>query len=348
MTASIHDRKGLVALARRLKLDPYPLGRFKTRFLKQGRPAAEALGELPAPMREPFSAGVDFHPLALNAALDSKIDGATKLLFQTRTGNPLETVILRIATGRTTLCVSSQSGCAAACAFCATGTMGLKQNLSSAEILDQVVQAQQRLAPEGRQIRNLVFMGMGEPFHNEANLLAALDELSARDAFGFDPGRLLVSSVGVPDAMVRLARSRPKVRQALSLHSARQELRRQIMPLAERHSLADLRAALDEVVALQGKVAMIEYLLLAGVNDQPEDLAALTDYLAGLQVHINLIPYNATGGSLAGTVKADRERFAKALREAGFKVTLRYSLGSDIAAACGQLAKQKQASTDKR
>ncbi len=343
MTASIHDRKSLAAVMRRLKLDPYPLRRFKTRFLKQGRPASEALAELPEPLREPFGAGVDFHPLTLHAALDSKIDGATKLLFHTRTGNPLESVILRIATGRTTLCVSSQSGCAAACAFCATGTMGLKQNLSAAEILDQVVQARQRLAPENRPIRNLVFMGMGEPFHNEANLLAALDELSAPDGFGFDPGRLLVSTVGVPDAMVRLARSRPKVRQALSLHSARPEIRRRIMPMAERHSLADLRAALDEVTGLQGQEAMIEYLLLAGVNDQPEDLVALRDYLAGLKVHLNLIPYNATGGDLVGTEKAARERFAAGLRAAGFKVTLRYSLGSDIAAACGQLAKQKQA-----
>lgn len=342
MTASIHDRKSLAAVTRRLKLDPHPLRRFKTRFLKQGRPAFEALAELPEPLREPFAAGVEFHPLTLNTALDSGVDGATKLLFNTRNGNPLEAVILRIATGRTTLCVSSQSGCAAACAFCATGTMGLKQNLSTAEILDQVVQARQRLAPENRTIRNLVFMGMGEPFHNESNVMAALDELSAPGGFGFDPGRLLVSTVGVPEAMVRLARSRPKVRLALSLHSARPEVRRRIMPLAERHSLADLRAALEEVVGLQGKEAMIEYLLLAGVNDQPEDLAALTDYLAGLKVHINLIPYNATGGSLAGTDKADRERFAKALREAGFKVTLRYSLGSDIAAACGQLAKQKQ------
>ena len=155
----------------------------------------------------------------------------------------IESVILRIATGRTTLCVSSQVGCAAACDFCATGKMGIARNLSPAEILDQVVQARQIAAAEGRTIRNLVFMGMGEPFHNEENLYATLAALAAPELFHHPPSRILISTVGLPDAMIRAARRFPEVHFALSLHSARQDVRERLIPLAARYSLGEFAIA---------------------------------------------------------------------------------------------------------
>jgi 23S rRNA (adenine2503-C2)-methyltransferase len=273
------------------------------------------------------------------------LDGATKLLFRTSAGLVLESVVLRIATGRTTLCVSSQVGCAAACDFCATGKMGIARDLSSAEILDQVVQARQLATTEGRSIRNIVFMGMGEPFHNEENLYAAIDALVAPELFHHPPSRLLVSTVGLPDAMIRCARRFPAIHLALSLHSADQATRETIVPLAARYPQVELRRALVELNRIQPTHTdvMIEYLLLAGVNDSPAAARQLVDWLGNLRVHVNLIPYNPIDDAphLAGSDRPTREAFGAILKSAGLKTTIRYSLGADIAAACGQLVRRE-------
>jgi 23S rRNA (adenine2503-C2)-methyltransferase len=199
------------------------------------------------------------------------------------------------------------------------------------------------LVPEERAVRNVVFMGMGEPFHNETELYAALEVLTHSGCFDLNPKRLLVSTVGIPEAMVRCAQRDPQVRMALSLHSARQDVRERIMPIARRHSLPELREALVQVTDLCGHEVMIEYLMLAGVNDSADDVAALVEYLAGIPVHINLIPYNriAEAPHLTGSDMVTRTDFSRALKAAGFAVTTRYSLGADIAAACGQLVRQE-------
>ena len=337
MPASIYDMQELDRLRRELRLDPQSIRRLRTALLKRFEADEASITNLPAADR------VKIHAMALDSIHDSQIDGASKLLFRTATGLLIESVILRIATGRTTLCVSSQVGCAAACEFCATGRMGIAQNLSTAEILDQVLQAGQLLALEGRKIRNLVFMGMGEPFHNEENLYQTLDALIAPEMFDHSPGRILVSSVGIPEAMVRCARRFPAVHQALSLHSVQQATRRQLIPLAAKYSLDSLREALVELNRLQTTPVMIEYLMLAGVNDSSDDAQELVTWLAGLDVHVNLIPYNPIDGapSLVGTDRAARDAFAGLLKQAGLKCTIRYSLGADIAAACGQLVRQE-------
>ncbi len=221
--------------------------------------------------------------------------------------------------------------------------MGIARNLSAAEILDQVVQAGQLVAAEGRLVRNLVFMGMGEPFHNERELLLAIDVLADCGCFNLNLKRIMISSVGIPAAMVRCARRYPEIRMALSLHSAREEVRRKLMPIAERYSLVELRAALLEIVAAQQHLVMIEYLMLKEINDTRRDVEALIEYLRGIPVHINLIPYNpiAEAQHLVGSDLARREAFSRALKSAGFPVTTRYSLGADIAAACGQLVRQE-------
>ena len=221
--------------------------------------------------------------------------------------------------------------------------MGIARNLSRDEILDQVVQANQLLRPEGRRARNLVFMGMGEPLHNEAGLYQALDVLCDRQHFNYHPGRILISTVGIPDAMLRLVHRYPELRMAVSLHSARQEVRERIMPVARRHDLDSLRSAIAEVAAVSGRPVMIEYLLLHELTDRAEDARALIDYLRELPVHINLIPYNsiAEAPHLAGSDLSRREEFSRVLKAAGYPVTMRYSLGADIAAACGQLAREE-------
>lgn len=344
-STTIIDLSGVERVRRELRIDPQAVRRIRNAILKHGRGDDDALAELPDDVRDEFAGEIALHALQLHSRSDSNRDGATKLLFRTSTGMLIESVILRIATGRTTLCVSSQVGCAAACDFCATGKMGIARNLAPAEILDQLVQARQIAAAEGRTIRNLVFMGMGEPFHNEENLYAVLAALTAPELFHHPASRILVSTVGIPDAMIRAARRFPAIHFALSLHSARQEVRQRLIPLAARFPLASLLRSLAELNRIQppNTDVMIEYLMLAGVNDSAADAHALVGWLRGLRVHVNLIPYNPIDDAphLAGSSREAREAFGAILKNAGIKTTIRYSLGADIAAACGQLVRKE-------
>ncbi len=334
---SVHDLEELEECGSASGVHEHALRRFRIAFFKKGLPLAECLATIPEQAREHFASQIQFHQLELAERRDSAVDGATKLLFRTADGHLVEAVILRIASGRTSLCISSQIGCGADCAFCATGRMGLTRNLNAHELLDQVVLAMRLLVAEGRRLRNVVFMGMGEPFHNEKALHAALEVLRDPRGFHLAERHLLVSTVGVTPAMVRFVEHFPDMRLALSLHSARQEVRERIMPTAGFHALEKIQRILPAVSA-SGNF-MVEVLLLKGVNDGAEDLAALIDFLRGTPAHINLIQFNPfPGAPFQPVTRAAREAFGAALRREGFKVTLRYSLGDDIAAACGQLA----------
>jgi 23S rRNA (adenine2503-C2)-methyltransferase len=347
---SIHDVATIDGLWREHRCDPEDLRRLRNAFYKRCATADIALAALPPQTRGWLAAAVEFHALSLERRHDSALDGATKLVLRTTGELLIESVILRMTSGRTALCVSTQVGCAANCDFCATGKMGMARNLSSAEILDQLIRANQLLAAEGRRVRNVVFMGMGEPLHNEEALYGALDVLGHSACFHMNLARMLISTVGIPEAMVRCALRYPAVRMALSLHSARQDVREHIMPIARRYGLDELRSAIRQVVDIGGHEVMIEYLLLADVNDTPRDIDALVDYLHGIPVHVNLIPYNPIDEAphLSGSSRQRREEFSRALKAAGLPVTTRYSLGADIAAACGQLVRQEHRRTTRR
>ena len=340
---SIHDPSALEEVRHRLRIEPNYLRRLLNDLCKKHRPFDDALRQLPEAQRAAFGRDIGTRFLELDAQHDSMLDGATKLLYRTAAGQTIESVILRIDTGRTSLCVSSQVGCAVRCSFCATGQMGVAVNLTRDEIVDQVVQTNRLLAAEDRAVRNVVFMGMGEPLHNEDEVYAAVEILASPRYFNLEPTRLLVSTVGIPDAMIRCATRFPRLGMALSLHSARQDRRERIIPLARRFPLDRLREAIAEVTAIQKRPLMIEYLLLADVNDTDDDVTALIEYLAELPVHINLIPYNPIdeGRGLVGTPSTRRREFGERLRAAGFTVRVRYSLGKDIAAACGQLVRRQ-------
>jgi 23S rRNA (adenine2503-C2)-methyltransferase len=340
---NIYDSDSIDRLRAELRVEPQCVRRMRTVFLKKSQGVAAALAELPADVRDEFARRVEFHSLSVESRFDSELDGATKLVLRTPAGYLIESVILRTGTGRVALCISCQVGCAAACEFCATGQMGIARNLSAAEILDQIVLAGELLGDEGRAVRNIVFMGMGEPLHNEAVLYDVLAALLAPELFHWPAGRILVSTVGIPDAMVRCARRFPEVNLALSLHSARQEVREQIIPLATRYSLVELRASLEKLNRIQRQPVMIEYLMLADLNDSSDDARELLRWLDGLDVHVNLIPYNPIEGrpQLKTTQRSERDAFAAILREAGLTATIRYSLGADIAAACGQLVQRE-------
>ncbi len=321
---TLYDIEDLSARCR----DLYRRRRFLNAFCKQALPLTECLAIAPE------LASVATASLTVASRQDSQIDGATKLLFRTADDLQVEAVVLRISSGRTSLCISSQVGCAAACQFCATGSRGFVRDLTAAEMLDQVLLAKRLLRAEGRRLRNVVVMGMGEPLHNEEQLYAALAILADSRYFNLSENHLLVSTVGVADAMLRFAARFPNIRLALSLHSARQAVRERLMPIGKVETVARLKAVLPKVGG-----AMLEYLLLKGINDGPEDLAALQEFVRGTQAHVNLIQFNAhPDASFEPVTDAARKAFGDALRADGCKVTLRYSLGQDIAAACGQLA----------
>lgn len=334
--ANIFDATAFEQLRKAARLDPERVRRFRNALLKDFVSDERALKEVAQ------LDAVRLHALSLDQRHDSTIDGATKLLFRTDAGLLTESVILRIATGRTTLCVSSQIGCAAACRFCATGTMGIARSLSPAEILDQVVQAGQLLASEKRRVRNVVFMGMGEPFHNEAALHEVVERLVDPSWFNLSPKKVLVSSVGIIEPMLRFAERFPSVGLALSLHSVRPQQRASIIPVARKYPLPELRRALVRINALQERPVMLEYLMLEGTNDTDDDLHALVEWTAGLDVHINLIPFNPIEGSaLRGSTREHCVAFGRRLKDAGRVTTVRHSLGRDIEAACGQLVKKE-------
>ena len=339
----IHDVEAVEKRFRQARIDPRWERPLRNAFYKSGLSAAEALGALPDEPRKRLADAIRFHSLELVQRHDSELDGATKLVFRTQAGFLIEAVILRIATGRTTLCVSSQIGCAANCAFCATGKMGIARDLAPNEILDQLIHANRLLREEGRRIRNVVFMGMGEPFHNEEALYRALEVLHSPRCFDHPERHVTVSTVGIPSAMVRFADRFARTYLALSLHSARQSTRERLVPLARRHPLNELRRALLEVTRRQRQTVMIEYLMLKGLTDTSVELDALVEFLRGIPVRVNLIPYNPIDDApdLVSSEPARRLEFADALRSAGFAVTRRYSLGGDVAAACGQLTRRE-------
>lgn len=336
---SIFDTEGVEELRRRNAVQPQCMKRFRNALFKHSLDWDKALDTLPEHARANFKSDIAFQCLELVERHDSKSDGASKLVFKTSDGHLIESVVLRPATGRTSLCISSQVGCACACGFCATGQMGFTRNLGRDEILDQVTRASRIVKAEGRTIRNVVFMGMGEPLLNLEALSHALEFLLGAEYFNLSPGHVMVSTVGIPHAMERFSARFPDVQLALSLHSARQDVRETLMPTAAKYPLGSLRETLV-LASANGKV-MVEYLMLSGVNDGEADLQALIDYLQGMPVHINIIPFNGYEGcNLRGTPRSEREVFASRLKTAGFDTTLRYSLGADIAAACGQLAQR--------
>ena len=271
------------------------------------------------------------------AELRESADGTRKYLWTLVDGEAVESVMIPSAR-RDTFCVSSQAGCALACAFCATGMIGYKRNLTVGEIVDQVrhLQRDRELAGHGA---NLVFMGMGEPLLNWENLRVALELLVDERYFDIGARRITVSTVGLPDRIVALAEEFPQVRLAVSLHAARDEVRDEIVPINRRYPLRQLLAACRLWCESTGKRMTFEYLHLPGVNDRPADVAALGRAVERLSVQVNLMRYNPVpGADFRRPTAAETLRFRDALRRATrVPVTIRRSRGLDIEGACGQL-----------
>ena len=295
----------------------------------RGAPGYDAMTNLPRALRAELASAVRFSTLTVETERESR-DGTVKTLFRTADGHPVEAVLMHYRDGRRSLCLSSQSGCPLTCTFCATGTMAFGRNLTASEILDQALHFR-RLT----EVDHAVFMGMGEPMLNLDEVLTAARRLPD---LGITHRRTTVSTVGwLPGLRRFVDEVEEPIRLALSLHAPDDELRSRIMPVNERYPVADIVAECRRQAEATRRRVFVEYVMLAGVNDAPEQAQALAALLGHDHFKVNLIPYNPTG-LYEGSSRERIAAFRHELERARVPVTVRLTRGRDIEAACGQLA----------
>jgi 23S rRNA (adenine2503-C2)-methyltransferase len=296
----------------------------------------EEMTDLPAALRAALAEHASITGLTCLARQVS-LDGTRKYLFGCPDGRRIETVLIPDE-GRLTACLSTQVGCALACAFCLTGKMGLGRHLRAWEIVDQVLALREDLGP-GERIGNLVLMGMGEPLHNYEATVKALTILVHPLGLSYPPRRVTLSTVGLIPELVRLGASGLDVNLAVSLHAATDELRDRLVPINRRYPLKELMATLRAYPLAPRRRITFEYILMDGVNDRPEDARELTRLLRGLRCKVNLLPLNEAPAIPFRRPSRQRvEAFQQTLKSAGVLSTIRESRGNDISAACGMLA----------
>jgi 23S rRNA (adenine2503-C2)-methyltransferase len=295
----------------------------------RGVPGYEAMTNVPAALRGELDARVPFSTLTLADQAESR-DGTVKALFHTHEGRPVEAVLMRYRDGRRSLCLSSQSGCPLTCTFCATGSMKFGRNLTASEILDQALHFRRM-----EDVDHVVFMGMGEPMMNLDAVLAAARRLPD---VGVSHRHTTISTVGWVPGIDRLTAEPEPIRLAFSLHAPEDALRTEIMPVNERHPLAQVLEACHRWHEAKRRPVFIEYVMLAGVNDSFGQAVQLASLLDPRVFKVNLIPYNPTDSIYEGSGREAIAAFRDALEEHGLRATIRLTRGRDIAAACGQLA----------
>jgi 23S rRNA (adenine2503-C2)-methyltransferase len=323
-------------LAVELGASRYRGRQLATWIYRKGVVSLEAMTDLPREFRAALAERAVVALPALERVTPSE-DGSRKLVFRLEDGSRVSAVLMP-DDARTTLCLSTQVGCGYGCAFCLTGTMGLARNLTSAEIVGQLLAANGLGAP-GPRVTHLVFMGMGEPLANVAHVVKAIRIMTdARLGVGYSPRRLTVSTVGLVPGIERLGRENLKVNLAVSLHAATDEVRSRLMPVNRSFNLKMLMEAVRRYPLAPRQRVFFEYVLLDEVNDGPEDAARLARLLRGVRAKVNLIPFNDWEGSdFRRPPLARILAFQSVLIDAGITTTVRWSKGEDIGAACGQL-----------
>lgn len=303
-----------------------------------GTRSYEEMTALPKSLRAKLARRVPFSTLRPEHRLEAR-DGTVKALFRTEDGRPIESVLMRYRDGRRSVCISTQSGCPLKCAFCASGQMGFRRNLTSWEILDQALYFRRE-----EEVNHVALMGMGEPLMNLDAVLSACHDLPS---LGIGARRTSISTAGWVPGIDQLAVSRLPVRLALSLHAPDDELRRTLMPVTKRFPIARVLAACERFYEARRRKILVEYLMLEGVNDSPGHARSLAGLLDPKRFKLNLIPYNETG-AFRGSSRAAIGEFRRMLAGSGIEATVRLARGREIDAACGQLAGRAPQSVDSR
>ncbi len=296
----------------------------------------DAMTDLPKALRRRLASRLRLFSTRV-AAHQQAADGTEKLLLELDDGQRVECVLLRDEREHRTACISTQVGCPVGCAFCASGLDGLVRNLTSGEIVEQLLRLDRLLETDER-LSHVVVMGVGEPLANLDALLPALRRVAAPEGLGIGWRRITVSTVGLPEGMRRLAAHRPACHLAVSLHAPDDELRNRLVPVNRRIPLAAVLEAADDYFQQTGRRVTYEYVLLAGVNDQPEHARKLAVLLKGRAALVNLIPFNPVAGlRFRRPDERTVAQFADRLRRGGLNVQVRQRKGHEIEAACGQL-----------
>jgi len=291
--------------------------------------------DLPATLRKALDDEFSLFPAERTQHLIGS-DRTEKLLLKLTDGQLIECVLMR-ETDRRTICISTQVGCAMGCVFCASGLLGLKRNLTTGEILEQVLSLD-RLLPKGEQITNVVVMGIGEPLANLKSLVPALDTLNEKGGLGLGARRITISTVGLPEKIRELANSGKQYNLAVSLHAPNNELRDRLVPVNDKIGIDAILQATDDYFAITGRRITYEYVLLSGVNDEPNHARQLAKQLQNRIAHVNLIPMNGvTELDFVAPTAPRTDEFVKTLESFGIPATVRKRKGADIDAACGQL-----------
>ena len=289
--------------------------------------------------REHLNEHFILHTLTVENSLSSEEDKSVKILFRTRDGHFIETVSM-VENNRHTVCLSSQAGCVLDCHFCATGELGLKRNLSTGEIVDQLIYVRENT---DQPITNVVFMGMGEPFNNYDNVLNASDIFHSPKGFNLASTRITISTAGLLPQINKYIKEKRRYKLAISLNASNDKVRTEIMPINKKWSINDLIKSGKEYSNQKKRLIMFEYVLLKGINDSEEDALELARLLQGIPCKINLIPYNEIEGKYQRPDETTITKFSEILHNYRdeYRVLVRWSKGQDIAAGCGQLAGQK-------
>jgi 23S rRNA (adenine2503-C2)-methyltransferase len=293
---------------------------------------------LPITLRDQIASQYRLGGLTLAKELTSTDGQTIKYLYRLEDGSAIETVLMSYH-DRNTVCISSQVGCAMGCKFCATGDMGFIRNLTSGEIIEQVIKSAVLLLADGSRLTNVVFMGMGEPFHNYQAVQEAISVLNDQEGFGMGMRRFTISTVGIIPGIQELAKDRSQTNLAISLHAADDQLRSKIVPVNSKYNISALMAACDEYLEVTNRRITIEWALIDGVNDSTKQAHKLADLIRGKLFHVNLIQLNPVE-HYSGKPSQDESarKFQKIIEAAGIPCTIRLRRGIDIQAGCGQLA----------
>lgn len=322
------------------KYPAYRAGQIQKWLFVQRANDFDEMTDLPKALREELAR--DFQIWTTRIAKHTQADdGTEKLLLELADGGQIECVLLR-AEGRRTICISTQVGCAMGCVFCASGLDGVDRNLTSGEIVEQMLRLQ-RLLPEEERLSNVVVMGMGEPLANLDNLLPALEQARNDHGLGISARRIVISTVGLPKAIDRLSEMQTRYQLAISLHATDDELRNRLVPVNKNIGLDEIMAAADRYFEASGRRLTYEYVMLAGVNDSAQHAHQLVELLRGRPTLLNVIPYNPVAGLPYRTPSSSSvQRFREILEGGGLMVKFRQRKGNKIDAACGQLRRKMQ------
>jgi 23S rRNA (adenine2503-C2)-methyltransferase len=303
-------------------------------WLAKGVGEFDEMTNLPKDVREKLGEIAYIEKLEAEKLQISKKDGTRKYLFRLKSGHAIESVFLKYHYGNS-VCISSQAGCRMGCAFCASAIGGKADNLSPAEMLDQVISIQQ---DTGERVGNVVVMGTGEPFDNYANLCRFISLIHAKEGLNMSLRAITVSTCGIIPKIEAFGRDFPQVNLAISLHASNDEIRSRLMPISRKYPMDELLKACRKHTEMTGRRITFEYAMIEGINDRKTHGEELARKLQGMLCHVNLIPLNPVSErEYRATDRKSAEAFSKILEDKGIQTTIRRELGTDIDGACGQL-----------